>query len=176
MEAPSAGLYWNEEEGNVFYVWGVRRDPFFVPDDGIERFCCHAAFFIFRTSGWGYWAVTQQFEYDMTREELAMYERLPVALPLIGKGPFSTAVRVAMEDMAALPRVDRETVSKYLTQMQPIGTLRLLRTWWRKTVAEWYANGPLPYRVASMLADIRMKGTLTPDDFADEEEEEEEDC
>lgn len=173
MEAPVAGLYWNGDDGQVDYVWGVRRDPQFEretrfldklpPDADVERYALHAARLSFGTSGWGFWGVAERFDYDMTRDELAMFERLPMAVPLMGKGPFSTAVRVAMEDMAALPRLDRDAASKYLSEMPPIGTLRFLRTWWRTTVVRWYAFGPLPYWAAALLADIRMQDTLTVD-------------
>lgn len=180
MEAPVAGLYWNKEYEDVCYVWGVRRDPGFEvqtahPDAEVsqQRFACHTVAFCFWGSGWGYWAVSQEFHYDLTPEDLAGFERLPVAVPLIGQGPFSTAVRVAMEDVRGLPRVNKETVSRYLSQMPPIGPVRLLQTWWRKTVAEWYESERLPYWIASRLADIRMKDQLR--DPLDEEEEEEED-
>lgn len=180
MQAPVAGLYWNREDEDVCYVWGVRRDRLFEdearflskadPDTDIERFLCHTVAFRFKGSGWGYWAVSREFHYDLTPDDLAGFERLPVAAPLIGKGPFSTAVRVAMEDVEALPRVNKETVSQYLSQMPSITPLRLMRTWWRKTVAEWYADARLPYWAASLVADIRMKDPYEEEDDDDEDE------
>ena len=164
------GLYWERNAEDVCYLWGVRRDRLFESvsegdsDGKTERYACQAVAFRYWWSGWGYWAVSREFHYDMTRDELAGFERLPVAMPLIGRGPFSVAVRVAMEDIAALPLVDKDTVSEYLSRMPPISTVRFLRAWWRTTVSQWYDRGCLWYWAASVLADIRMKGPPHEDD------------
>ena len=142
------GLFWDIGARDVRYVWAVRKDGLFWSYHwaSLSRYGEHMA-------------VHRGYMYEVTQSELANLQQLPVALPVIGRGPLSLTVRAVLEGIAEIPDPTYARVALHLARQGPVTSGRLVRTWWRVLVGELYQRGWLSASWAGQVADLGMHAT-----------------
>lgn len=148
LAAPIAGLYWDDEDEEVVFIWSVGKDA------SAGTWALHYAHFAWLPSG--YTSMVLGAWRDLPAAELKRFHVLPVTQSLIQASPFCTDTRAVFEELAQIPDLDLYKASDHLTRRNRTKPLQWLQVWWRKTVTDLMAAWWIPQWLARRLANVEM--------------------